>query len=96
MRTLGKLQQTSHYLQDNIDKLEIWKIEVNEPKCTQITSTLRKGSCLVTKKNNQEISQYSKVKYPDIHLDRRLTWRSQIDSLLSAERNSKIFLIVLH
>jgi len=72
----------SKNLQKNIDKLQkwfkTWHIKPNEQKLQHVTFTLNKETCLSVRLNNEEIPQAETAKYLGIHLDRRMTWKSQI------------------
>lgn len=47
-------------------------------KNQHVTFTLNKETCPPVRLNNEEIPQAETAKYLGIHLDRRMTWKSQI------------------
>lgn len=72
----------SRNLQENLNKiqdwLQKWRIKANETKSTQVTFTMRKGTCPPVKINGCQLPQSEDAKYLGMHLDRRLTWRKHI------------------
>ena len=53
---------------------------MNALKWDHVTFTLRRESCPPIHINNVQLPQHDKVKYFDMHLDRRLTWTRHIES----------------
>ena len=80
-------QQATRNLQNHIVELQswlkLWRIKVNENKCTHVTFTLRRETCPEVFISDQRIPQRADVKYLGIHLDRRLTWKPHIDAKLT-------------
>jgi hypothetical protein len=70
-----KLQQHLNLLQNWVEQ---WKITVNPAKSTQITFTTRRTICPQVSINNFPIPIEQEVKYLELHLDKKLTWRSHI------------------
>jgi hypothetical protein len=58
--------------------MEQWKITVNPAKSTQITFITRRTICPQVSINNFPIPNKQEVKYLGLHLDKRLTWQTQI------------------
>jgi hypothetical protein len=52
-------------------------MKANETKAAQISFTLKKDTCPPGQLNNQQPTQTEDVKYPGIHMDRKLTWRKR-------------------
>jgi len=75
-------KMAAHRLQMHLNKiqswLKTWRIKANEAKSVQITFTLNKMTWTPVKLKNEHLPQADEVKYPCIHLDRRLTWRKHI------------------
>lgn len=80
-------QEASHKLQIHVHLLEKWlqqwRIKINERKCSHITFTLRKETCVSILINNQIVPQHSEVKYLGVHLDRRLTWKYHVEAKIT-------------
>ena len=57
-----------------------WKISINELKSKLVNFTLEKGDCPPVFFNNIKLPHESEAVYLGIHLDRGLTWRSQIET----------------
>ena len=55
-------------------------MKVNETKPVQVAFTLKKNTCPPVQLNNKQLTQPEEVKYLDIHLDRKLTWRKHIST----------------
>lgn len=72
----------SEYLQDHLlkiqDWLKTWRIRANESKSTQVTYTMKRGTCPPVKLNGQTLPQADVARYLGMHLDRRLTWKQHI------------------
>lgn len=66
------------YLNELQKWLEKWKVKVNEIKSTNITFSLCNGNCPPIKLDNQEIPVSNVAKYLRLHIDRRLTWKTDI------------------
>lgn len=77
-------QTASRELQDYLlefeEYLKNWNIKTNETKSTHITFTLNKLTCPAVKLNNKILPQHREVKYLGLHLDRRLTWKKQVET----------------
>jgi hypothetical protein len=58
--------------------LKRWRIQANGTKSTHVTFTLKREDCPAVLLNGNRIPQDKTVKYLDIHLDRRLTWKTHI------------------
>ncbi|KAF2885140.1 hypothetical protein ILUMI_21016 [Ignelater luminosus] len=69
------LQAHLHLLEDWLPR---WRIKANEKKSTHITFTLRIGSCTPVTLNGRQLLQKEVIKYLGLHLDRGLTWRTDI------------------
>jgi hypothetical protein len=65
-----KLQQHLNLLQN---WLQQWKITVNPAKSTQITFTTRRTICPQVRINNFPVPINQEVRYPGLHLDKKLT-----------------------
>lgn len=66
---------------NNIEKwLTNWRMKVNETKSVHITFTMKKKSCPAVSLNNIRLPQETTVKYLGMHLDRRLTWKTHVQS----------------
>jgi len=72
----------AHRLQIHLNKiqswLKTWRMKANETKSVHVTFTLNKMTCPHVTLNNVHLPQADEVKYPGIHLDRRLTWHKHI------------------
>jgi hypothetical protein len=55
-----------------------WKTKVNRNKSTCISFALRNQTCPTVQVGSVALPQRNEVKYPDMHLDRRLTWAKHI------------------
>ena len=53
-------------------------IKANEIKSVQVTFTLKLESCPPLSLNSSLIPQFEEAKYLGIHLDKRLTWKTNI------------------
>jgi hypothetical protein len=53
-------------------------MKANGSESTHITFTTRRETCPPAHINNVQLPQAEEVKYPGLHLDRRLTWRNHI------------------
>ena len=53
-------------------------MKVNETKSIQVTFSLKRSVCPSVKLNNKHLAQPDDVKYLNIHLDRKLTWRKHV------------------
>ncbi|KAH8315915.1 hypothetical protein KR074_001820, partial [Drosophila pseudoananassae] len=60
--------------------LSDWRIKVNEQKCKHVTFTLNRQDCPPLTLNNTVVPIANVVTYLGVHLDRRLTWRSHIET----------------
>jgi hypothetical protein len=58
--------------------MEQWKITVNPAKSAQITITTRRGICPQVSTNNSVIPIEQEIKYLGLHLDKKLTWLTDI------------------
>jgi hypothetical protein len=74
--------KASRLLQTHLDQyaewLQQWRIKVNETKSVHIIFTLKQGTCPPALLNGTRIPQSGSIKYLGLHLDRRLTWRTNI------------------
>jgi len=75
VRTTEKLQHHLNLLQN---WLEQWRIKVNPTKCAQVTFTTRRDICPPVNLQNTHIPVKKEVKYPGLHLDVKLTWKTHI------------------
>jgi hypothetical protein len=57
-----------------------WRLKANSSKSTHVTFTTRRATCPGVHIYNEQLSQAEEVKYPWLHLDRRLTWHKHIFS----------------
>jgi hypothetical protein len=77
LSTSDDISIAAHNLQHHTSLIEawckIWLIKINESKSTQVTFTLRHGSCPLIKLNNVNIPVSNETKYLGIILDKRLT-----------------------
>ena len=55
-----------------------WRFKINENKSSHIIFTLRKQSCPQVSINNIPIPNKDSVRYLDMILDRRMTWKRRI------------------
>ena len=55
-----------------------WGFKINENKSTRVTFTLRRQTCPRVTINNITIPNQDSVRYLDMTLDRRLTWKQHI------------------
>ena len=62
-----------HHLNQFEKWLKRWRIKANENKSTHITFPLKRETCPAVTLYGQHIPQEGTVKYPGLHLDRRLT-----------------------
>lgn len=71
-------------LQHHVTKLEEWfldwRIKINPTKSTHVTFTLRKQTCPSVFMYGSAIPFSHKVRYLGLHIDRRLTWNTHIDT----------------
>lgn len=74
----------SRILQEQLNLMQqwtkTWRIKINEAKSTHITFTLNKKTCPSVKLNEKVIPHHHHVKYLGMHLDRRLTWKTHIET----------------
>jgi hypothetical protein len=74
-------QTASQSLQTHLNQLEAWfndwRIKV-ETKSAQVTFTNRRSDCPVVTTNGTQLPVKNEVKYLDLILDERLTWRPHI------------------
>ena len=82
----NKLQ---HHIQEIEKWLSKWKIKVNSEKCNHITFTLKKSTLPPITLNNATIPQTKKVKYLELHLDARLTWKHHIKTKIEQIRTKR-------
>lgn len=77
-------KMASHILLEHLKILENWlkkwKIQVNGPKSSPITFTLRKGHCPEIRLNQETLPQVEIIKSLGMHLDNKLNWREHIDN----------------
>src|SRR5215469_2452904 len=60
--------------------MRMWKIRVNAAKAAHVTFTMRHVTCPPVFLHTIPIPVKSEVKYLGLHLDRRLTWRTHIQT----------------
>jgi hypothetical protein len=70
-----QLQHHLNFLQACFDK---WKVKINQVKAAHVTFTTRRTLCPPVTMNSILIPMQIDVKYPGLHLDQRLTWRTHI------------------
>jgi len=75
VRATEKLQHHSNLLQN---RLEQWRIKVNPTKSSQVTFTTRRDIFPPVNLHNTHIPVKKEVKYLGLHLDEKLTWKTQI------------------
>ncbi|KAL0270294.1 UNVERIFIED_CONTAM: hypothetical protein PYX00_007756 [Menopon gallinae] len=71
-------------LQRHLDRLQLWlskwRIRANDAKSVHVTFTLRRQTCPPLYLNGSIIPPATSVKYLGVHLDRRLTWKTHIQT----------------
>jgi hypothetical protein len=60
------------------DLAKKWRIKINRNKSTHITFTLRNQTCPTVQMSSVDLPHKNEVKYQGMHLDRRLTWATDI------------------
>lgn len=77
-------EMASHFIQQHLNLLSIWYkewgIKVNELKSTHCTFTLKLKDCPTIHLNNLPLPVSQSVRYLGLHLDRRLTWATHIQT----------------
>ena len=69
-----------HSALNNVDEwLTNWRIKTSTSKSVQVTFTLRRGNCPLASMCSNQLQQRDWVKYLEMYLDRRLTWRKQME-----------------
>jgi hypothetical protein len=69
-----KLQATINKIDEWAKK---WRIKINQSKSKHITFTVSNQTCPTVQMDSVDLPQKNEVKYPGIHLDRRLAWTKQ-------------------
>lgn len=76
--------QASQQLQQHLDLIQHWqqkwRLRTNETKSTHVTFSLRHGNSPNIYFNNVQIPHTDTAKYLGLHLDRRLNWKTHIQS----------------
>jgi hypothetical protein len=81
-----KLQATINNIDDWAKKL---RIKINQSKSTHSTFILHNQTCPTLQMGNVDVPQRNKLKYLDIHLDRRLTWAKHIKTTTTTTTRTK-------
>lgn len=74
----------SEHLQDQLNKTndwqKKWRMRTNSVKSTHVTFTMRRKTCPPVTFDDQLLPQSTTAKYLGLHLDRRLTWKTHIQT----------------
>ncbi|XKL68915.1 hypothetical protein PGB90_006684 [Kerria lacca] len=72
--------KASEKLQSQFDEIQIWsqkwRIKYNTLKSSPVTFTMRRANCPLLTLNNEIIPQGDDVKYVELYIGRRLTWKN--------------------